>query len=75
MMKTTVYLPEHLKARLERVAEQEHVSEAEVIRLALEEYTTTRARPRPKLPLFEGEGVPPDLAERDEEYLRGFGED
>jgi hypothetical protein len=76
MVKTTVYLPESLKARVERVAAQEGRSEADVIRTALDEYTAERARPRPTLPLIEGGNAPPDLAERDEEYLAlGFGED
>lgn len=73
MVKTTVYLPEPLKAKLERVAARERRSEADVIRAALDEYTTGRVRPQ--LPLFEGKNSPPDLAERDEEYLAGFGED
>jgi len=73
MVKTTVYLPEPLKERLELVASRERRSEAEVIRAALDEYTAGRVRPR--LPLFEGKNSPPDLAERDEEFLAGFGED
>lgn len=74
MVKTTVYLPEQLKKRVEAVAEQEGMSEAELVRVAIEHYTTSHTPPRPKLPLFRGE-APIDLAERDEEYLRGFGED
>lgn len=75
MVKTTVYLPESLKSKVSRVAAQERRSEAEVIRAALEEYTAARARPRPRLPLVEGGNAPTDLAERDEEYLVGFGQD
>jgi hypothetical protein len=77
MVKTTVYLPEALKARVERVAAQEGRSEADVIRAALDDYTAARARPRPTLPLIEGGNSPPDLAERFDEYLQlsGFGED
>jgi hypothetical protein len=77
MVKTTVYLPEGLKARVERVAAQEGRSEADVIRTALDEYTAAWARPRPTLPLIAGGNSPPDLAERFEEYLElsGFGED
>jgi Arc/MetJ-type ribon-helix-helix transcriptional regulator len=74
MVKTTVYLPDPLKRRLERLAAREGRSEAEVIRAALDEYTEARSRPKPRLPLFAGD-APPDLAERDEEYLAGFGED
>lgn len=71
MVKTTVYLPEALKARVERLARDESVSEAEVIRAAIDEYTSRR-RPRPR-PLFaSGRG---DLAERFDELLEGFGSD
>src|SRR4051794_35229216 len=51
MVKTTVYLPDELKRRLELTATTEGRSEAEVIRIALVEYTE-RNRPRPRLPLF-----------------------
>ena len=75
MMKTTVYLPESLLARVKRLAAEREQSEAEVIRTALDEFIA-RNGPRPTLPLFEGEGIPPDLAERDEDYLaEGFGKD
>jgi uncharacterized protein len=50
VVKTTVYLPESLKAQVERVARDRRTSEAEVIRTAIELYTTTGARPRPRLP-------------------------
>lgn len=72
MRKTTVYLPEDLKGRIERVADEQGISEAEVIRVALDEYTA-RQRPRPR-PLFDsGRG---DLAERVDEILaEGFGRD
>jgi hypothetical protein len=72
MVKTTVYVPEALRQRVKRVAAQEGRSEAEVIRAALEEYTASRARPRPRLPLFES--GKPDLVARLDDYLRGFGE-
>ena len=73
MRKTTVYLPEALKERLERAARDRHVSEAELIRDAIDVFTRTEARPRPLLPLFESVGDP-ELAERVEEVLaEGFG--
>ncbi|MBD0330605.1 MAG: ribbon-helix-helix protein, CopG family [Thermoleophilia bacterium] len=76
MRKTTVYLPDGLKADVERCARELGRSEAEVIRAALAEYTARNGRPRPRLPLFHGTGVPTDLASRDEEYLaEGFGRD
>ncbi len=71
MMKTTVYLPDALKARVERIAREQGRSEADVIRTALEEYTA-RERPRPRLPLFErGEVEPIDDFD---EAMKGFGE-
>ena len=75
MRKTTVYLPDALKERLERAARQGNVSEAEVIRAAIESFTRTSVRPRPTLPLFESIGDP-GLAERVDEILAdGFGRD
>lgn len=75
MVKTTVYLPEQLKMRIELLAQREGRSEAEIIRVALDEFTAARERPRPTLPLFVGEGVT-NIAERVEEVLdEGFGRD
>jgi len=74
MRKTTVYLPDELKARLERVSGEQNRSEADVIRSALEEYTA-RERPRPRLPLARGTGTT-NIAERGDELLsEGFGRD
>jgi len=73
MRKTTIYLPEPLRERIKRAAAEQGVSEAEIIRAAIDAYTSAKERPRPKLPLFAG--GPPDLAERADEYLQGFGED
>ncbi len=74
MVKTTVYLPEELKARLKRTAASSGQSEAEVIRAALDQFTVGRARPRPRV-LFESFGDP-GLSERvDEELAAGFGRD
>jgi Arc/MetJ-type ribon-helix-helix transcriptional regulator len=69
MVKTTVYLPEALKARLEQVAQEQNRSEADVIRAALEEFTA-RERPRPRLGLFSAEPIT-DW----DEAMKGFGED
>lgn len=68
MRKTTVYLPDELKARLERVAKTRGSSEAEVIRTAIEELTA-RERPRPRAPLFAVEPI-----DDWDEAMRGFGE-
>jgi Arc/MetJ-type ribon-helix-helix transcriptional regulator len=73
MKKTTLYLPEELKADLERAAEAVGKSEAELIREAIRAMLEGRRPPRPALPLFESGD--PTLAERvDEELKAGFGE-
>ena len=72
MKKTTVYLPDDLKAALERAAAEKGQSEAELIRKAVEELVRGLERPRPRLPLFSSGD--PTLARRFDEELRGFGE-
>jgi Arc/MetJ-type ribon-helix-helix transcriptional regulator len=74
MRRTTVYLPEELKADIERVAAAERRSEAEVIRTALREAVARRTPPRPRLPLFDDPIADPTAAERVDELLVGFGE-
>lgn len=73
MRKTTVYLPDTLKDRLERIASRENRSEAEIIRAALDEYTAERARPRPTVPLFHGRGVTNVAENVDDALAEGFG--
>jgi hypothetical protein len=70
MVKTTVYLPEALKRRVERVARDQQRSEAEVIRAALDEFTR-KERPRPTLPLFSSGEPVLDF----DAAMKGFGED
>lgn len=65
--KTTIYLPDDLKAAIEREARRRGCSEASVIRDAV---TATVARPRPTSGLIEGDPI----AENAEELLAGFGE-
>lgn len=72
MKKTTVYLPEDLKAALARVAKERGLSEAALIRDAVRELVNGVERPRPRLPLFSSGD--PTWAERVDEELRGFGE-
>lgn len=73
MVKTTVYLPEDLKAALSRVAAEGALSEAELIRQALREKVSRERRGRPRVPLFaEGLGDP-TASERVDELLAGFG--
>jgi hypothetical protein len=69
MVKTTIYLPDELKRRVERLARERNTSEAEVIRAALDEYTV-REQPRLRLPLFSAEPI-----EDFDEAMKGFGED
>jgi plasmid stability protein len=74
MRRTTVYLPDELKAALERQAAAAGTTEAEVVRSALIAATAEQAYPTPKLPLFDSGDA--TLAERvDEELAAGFGID
>lgn len=72
MVKTTLYLPESLKQRLEQAARQDRRSEAELIREAISEALAKRVPPRPRLPLFSS-GDPAWAANADV-HLQGFGE-
>jgi len=71
--KTTVYLPDELKRDLERAASASGKSEAELIRRGIETVVAAEAPPRPRIPLFRTGR--PDLAERVDELLDGYGED
>jgi Arc/MetJ-type ribon-helix-helix transcriptional regulator len=72
MRKTTVYLPDQLKDRLTRLAKASGRSEADLIREGIELVSGRVDEAKPRLPLFES--GKPDLAERAEEHLAGFGE-
>ena len=72
MVKTTIYLPDGLKAALEREAKRSNTSEAELVRLALERLLSPPALPpRPRFGRYEGE--PLTLEQMDDELARGFG--
>ena len=71
MRRTTVYLPDGLKSTLARAAKEEHRTEADLIREGVELLLRSR-QPEPQLPLFAS--GQPDLAERADELLDGFGE-
>lgn len=71
MDKTTVYLPAHLKEALRRAARRSQRSEADLIREGIALVTAQEQR-TPRVPLFES--GQPDLAERVDEALRGFGD-
>ena len=72
MRRTTLYLPDELKAALERTAAAQGTSEAEVVRNALLAATIDQAFAKPRIPLFDSGNT--TLAERvDEELAAGFG--
>ncbi len=71
-MKTTIYIPDELKAALARRARIERRSEADIIREALIEATAGYRTPARTVPLGSGAG-PHDLSERLDEWLRDFG--
>ena len=73
MHRTTVYLPDELKARLEQAAQEERRTEAEIIRESLEAALARRARPAPRIPLVSTGLGRPDVAERVDDLLDGFG--
>lgn len=73
MKKTTVYLPEALKASLEKMAAEEDRSEAEIIRAAIEVAIDSRLRPKPRIPLTAESFGDPRAAEKVDELLEGFG--
>jgi hypothetical protein len=72
MERTTVYLTEAQKRGLERAARLTGRSEAELIREGVDVVTSRHHLAEPCLPLFES--GQPDLAERVDEALDGFGE-
>ena len=72
MEKTTVYLPNDLKQALRRESKATGRSEAELIREGIGLVTGSYRVAEPTLPLFES-GIP-DLAERVDELLEGYGE-
>jgi predicted transcriptional regulator len=66
MTKTTVYLPEDLKAALAAEASRRGCSEAEVIRSAI---AAAVSRPAPRGAIIDGEPI----ARRVDQLLSGFG--
>ena len=73
MHRTTIYLPEEMKAAIEREAARRGVTEAEIIREAVDDHLGSAQAPVPQLPVFE-EGIGIELASRVGELLEGFGE-
>ena len=70
MKRTTIMLPDDLDARLRFEARRLGVSVAEVVRDAVERHLPKR-QPGKGLSFFGvGEGGPPDVSERVDEYVR-----
>ena len=69
--RTTIYLPEDLKSSLARAAHEAGRTEADLIREGVERLLQSR-HAQPRLPLFTSGR--PDLAEKVDELLAGFGE-
>lgn len=65
-VKTTLYLPDDVKAAVEREARRRGIAEAEVIRQALR---AGLSRPRPQAGMITG----PVMADRVDDLLDGFG--
>jgi hypothetical protein len=68
VQKTTVYLPDELKAAVTREARRRGIAEAELIRAAI---TAAVSRPRPKSGIFASAEP---LGDRADELLAGFGD-
>ena len=74
MKKTTLYLPDDLKADITIIADREGRSEADVIRDALRACVAERTPPKPTVPLLTARELKdPTIAERVDELLDGFG--
>lgn len=71
-MKTTIYLPDELKRELERIAEAQGRSEADIIREGIRLAIDKCAPPMPTLWTFSAND--PDFIDRIDELLDGFGE-
>jgi len=72
-MKTTIYVPDDVKEALGRRALIEQRSQADIIREALSQAVAAYMFPEPTLPLGRRLRLPPDLSERVDEFMDGFG--
>jgi Arc/MetJ-type ribon-helix-helix transcriptional regulator len=72
MQKTTVYLPDDLKADLERTAVATGRSSAELIRAGIRLAIAQETPPIPRSGIFESDD--PSLSERVDELLADFGQ-
>ncbi len=71
MTKTTVYLTPELKRGLAKLAAQQGMSEAALLREAVARLVLDVDAPSPRLPLFRGSG--PSIAEDIDRALEEFG--
>lgn len=71
MKRTTVYLPDELKARRQAEARRRGTTEAQIVREAVDK-ETRRPRPRGGIILGDSEQM---TARNLDDYLEGFGED
>lgn len=75
MKKTTIYLPDDLKKKVEAMAKQEKKSEADIIRDAVSSAVEVkRDHPKPRIPLPGMKLGDPTIAERAGDLMDGFGE-
>jgi plasmid stability protein len=72
MVKTTIYLPEDLKAALELAAARTGRSEADLIRAGIRWAVAHQQPPEPTIGIMVSED--PQFAERADEHLVGFGQ-
>jgi Arc/MetJ-type ribon-helix-helix transcriptional regulator len=72
--KTTLYLPDDLKEKIEAVARVERRSEADVVRDAISTAVAARRPPEPRVPLPGVRLGNPSVGESAGELLDGFGE-
>jgi hypothetical protein len=72
MRKTTVYVPDELKAALARASQASGRSEADLIREGIRLVVDREHDPEPRIPLIESGD--PLLAEQVDAALEGFGE-
>lgn len=72
MKKTTLYLPDDLKAEITCAAERAGMSEAELIRTCIRDGLRLLTPPQPTPGIFESDD--PFMSQRVDELLEGFGE-
>jgi hypothetical protein len=73
MRKTTIYLPDELKKRLENFARTSGRPEAQVIRDAISTATSAATSPSPRVPLMKRGLGDPSIAENVDALLERFG--